>query len=88
MDAAIKTNRWLFLKITSKLHVVDFPGSNSLEQHAKTFSICGAMNNLVVVVLPFTGDVSQMVSQEVARVYEVMAGSEYSRVIICINKVR
>jgi hypothetical protein len=34
-----------------------FSGSNSLDNHAKTFSICGAMNNMIILVIPFTGDV-------------------------------
>ena len=54
------------------MNVIDFPGSNSLDYHAKTFSICGAMNNLIVVILPFTGDVSALVSEEVAKVFQVI----------------
>ena len=55
------------------MNVIDFPGSNSLDYHAKTFSICGAMNNLIVVILPFTGDVSALVSEEVAKVFQVIS---------------
>ena len=60
--------------------MVDFPGSNSLDYHAKTFSICGAMNNMIILVIPFTGDVSQLVSEEVARVFSVMKGSDATQV--------
>merc|ERR1712226_747107 len=35
---------------------------------------------------PFTGDVSDIVSRELAKVYEAMIGSESSRIIICVNK--
>jgi len=73
-------------QINRKIHVIDFPGNNSLDYYGKTFSICGAMSNLIIVVVPFTGDISEIVSKEVANVYEVMAGSESCRVIICINK--
>ena len=52
--------------------MIDFPGSNSLDYHGKTFSICGAMNNLVIVIIPFTGDVSALVSEEVAKVFQVI----------------
>ena len=62
--------------------MVDFPGSNSLDYHAKTFSICGAMNNMIILVIPFTGDVSQLVSEEVARVFSVMKGSDATQVSI------
>ena len=73
-------------QISNKVHIIDFPGSNSLDYHAKTFNICGAMNNMIIVIVPFNGDVSELVSSEVAKVFEVMAGSESSRVIVCINK--
>lgn len=73
-------------QVTKKLHIIDFPGSNSLDYHAKTFSICGAMNNMIIVLIPFTGDVSDIVSRELAKVYEAMIGSESSRIIICVNK--
>ena len=70
----------MMYEITPRLFVVDFPGSNSLDYHAKTFSICGAMNNMIILVIPFTGDVSQLVSEEVARVFAVMKGSDATQV--------
>ncbi len=73
-------------EIEKRLLVVDFPGSNSLDYHAKTFSICGAMNNLIVIVIPYTGDISELASQEVSRVFEVMAGSESTQIVLCVNK--
>lgn len=76
----------LVYEITNKLIVVDFPGSNSLDYHAKTFSICGAMNNMVIVVIPFMGDVSKIVSDEIQNVFSVMKGSESTKVLLCINK--
>ena len=63
-----------FVQLVLQVSVIDFPGSNSLDYHAKTFSICGAMNNLILVILPFTGDVSDLVSQELAKVFEVGRG--------------
>ena len=41
---------------------------------------------MIIVLLPFSGDISELVSSEVARVFEVMAGSESSRIVVCINK--
>ena len=73
-------------QITQKLLVVDFPGSNSLHNYSKTFSICGEMNNLVIVVIPFSGDVSKIISQEIAEVFRVMRGSKSIKVVLCINK--
>ena len=59
---------------------------NSLDYHAKTFSICGAMNNLLIVVIPYTGDVSEVASREIAKVFGVMAGSDSTQVVLCLNK--
>ena len=70
----------MMYEINQRLFVVDFPGSNSLDYHAKTFSICGAMNNMIILVIPFTGDVSQLISEEVARVFSVMKGSDATQV--------
>ena len=44
------------------------------------------MNNMIIVLLPFTGDISQQVSGEIEKVFEVMTGSKSSKVILCINK--
>ena len=71
----------MMYEINKKVFVIDFPGSNSLDYHAKTFSICGAMNNLIIVVIPFTGDVNQLVSEELARVFSVIKGSDATKVI-------
>ena len=76
----------MLYQITKKLLVVDFPGSNSLDNHAKTFSICGAMNNMIIVLIPFSGDVSEIYSQEIVKVFGVMKGSDSTKVILCINK--
>ena len=70
----------MMYEINQRLFVIDFPGSNSLDYHAKTFSICGAMNNMIVLVIPFTGDISKLVSEEVARVFSVMQGSDATQV--------
>ena len=80
------TKRQELYQITQKLLVVDFPGSNSLHYYSKTFSICGAMNNMIIAVIPFSGDVSEIHSQEIARVYGVMKGSKNTKIVLCINK--
>ena len=73
-------------QITRKLLVVDFPASNSLHYYSKTFSICGEINNLVIVVIPFSGDVSEILTKEIAEVFRVMRGSNSVKVVLCINK--
>jgi hypothetical protein len=38
-------------QMDERVYVVDFPGSNSLDECSKTFSICGAMNNMILVII-------------------------------------
>nr|XP_047128036.1 uncharacterized protein LOC101241641 isoform X2 [Hydra vulgaris] len=73
-------------KINKNIYVVDFPGNNSLDYHSKTFSICGSMNNLIILVTLFTGDINEMISKEIANVFKVMEGSDSTKVILCINQ--
>lgn len=73
-------------EVDQKVSVVDFPGSTSLDYHAKTFSICGAMNNLIIVVVPFTGDMNIAIAREISSVFSVMSGSASTKVLLCINK--
>ena len=80
------TDKTTLYDINEKIKVVDFPGQNSFQEHSKAFSICGAMNNITVVILPFAGDVSQLVSDELIKVYQALADSSDFRVIVCINK--
>ena len=44
------------------------------------------MNNMIIVVIPFSGDVSEIHSQEIAKVFGDMKGSNSTKVILCINK--
>jgi hypothetical protein len=73
-----------------KLHehfvVIDFPGSTSLDKHSKTFENCGAMNNFVVLVVPFLGGIDTTVTWQIAKVFSVMAGSSSTEIILCLNK--
>ena len=72
--------------ISDKIKVVDFPGDTSLANHSKAFSICGAMNNIIIVIITYQGDVSKTVSQELANIYHTMQQSRDAKIIICINK--
>ncbi len=38
-------------QMDERVYVVDFPGSNSLDECSKTFSLCGAMNNMILVII-------------------------------------
>ena len=73
-------------QITKKLVVVDFPGSNSLNYYSKKFSEFSAINNIVFVLIPFSGDVSKIYSQEIAKIFGVMKSSDSTKVVLCINK--
>ena len=76
----------MFYEVHKRVLVVDYPGTKSLDHHAETFSICGTMNNLTILVVPFTGDMNRLISDEVANVFKVSALSQSSRAILCINK--
>ena len=80
------TSKAEMYQITQKLLVVDFPGNDSLGHYSKTFSICGAMNNIIIAVIPFSGDANKNQSQEIAKIFEVKKGSKSTKVILCINK--
>ena len=41
---------------------------------------------MVIVIIPFTGDVSKAISEEVQNVFSAMRGSESTKVLLCINK--
>ncbi len=73
-------------EIEKRLTVVDYPGSNSLEHHADTFSICGAMSNLLIIVIPYTGDISKVIGDEIKLAFEVTSGAEATKMILCINQ--
>ena len=80
------TSKTTLYDINDQIKVIDFPGQNSFEEYSQAFGICGSMNNIIVVVLHFTGDVSKMVSDELKNMYSAVAESSDSRIIICINQ--
>ena len=47
-------------QVTVKILLIDFRGSNSLDYHSRTFSICGAINNMAIVVISYSGDISEI----------------------------
>ena len=53
--SSVHTDKPTIRKITETVQVVDYPGNNSLECHSRTFSICGAMNNLIVINIATSG---------------------------------
>lgn len=40
----------------------------------------------ILVVVPYTGDISRLVGEEVAKVFAVMAGSDSTHIVLCVNK--
>lgn len=82
-----KTTEPKFHEVDKKLFAVDYPGSDGLEDHARAFSNCGPMNNLVVLLVHFAGDASRTICREIANVYSAAAsGVNSSDIIICVNK--
>ena len=63
-------------QITQKVLVIEFPGNDRLCYCSKTFSVCSAINNMIIAVIPFTGDANINQSQEIAKIFEVKKGSK------------
>ena len=59
----VHTKQPEWYQITQKVLVFDFPGSNSFNNYSKSFSICGAINNMVIVAIPFSGGASKTCSE-------------------------
>ena len=51
-----------------------------------TFSVCGAMNNMIIAAIPFSGDANKNQTQEIAKIFAVKKGSKSTKVILCTNK--
>ena len=68
------------------LIIADFPGSTSLNEYARSFYECSVMNNIIVLILPFLGDVDETHSKEIADVYESTMCTEGSQIMICFNQ--
>ena len=72
--------------LQSDIYVVDYPGTNSLDSYAKSFSKCGAMNNIIVVITPDNGDIDEDVIKLLWDVSRTSYISNSSRLIVCFNK--
>ena len=74
-------------RITDKFHVVDYPGSQSIDDHAATFAQSGIMNNLIIVILRYDGQVNKALLEEVQTALSIVKMSNGSgHVMFCINK--
>ena len=72
--------------VRHSLIIADFPGSTSLNEYARSFYECSVMNNIIVLILPFLGDVDEAHSKEIADVYESTMCTEGSQIMICFNQ--
>ena len=82
-----KTKKVTVYKITEKFHVVDYPGSQGIDHHTTMFAQCGIINNLIIVVLRYDGEVDNTLLKEVETTLAVVKGSNgTARVIFCVNK--
>ena len=82
-----KTTKPNVYRITDKFHVVDYPGSQSIDDHAATFAQSGIMNNLIIVILRYDGQVNKALLEEVQTALAIVRLSNGSaQVMFCINK--
>jgi len=73
--------------ISKNIFVIDFPGSDSLEDQSQRFKEFGFMNNFFVYVIPFNGTPSQSIVANVKAAYrmEYFSGKS-AKTIFCINQ--
>ena len=67
-------------ELSERLHVVDFPGSNSLDNHSETFANCGLMNNLIILVVAYDGDITEEIGKEIANIFKTSHYSDCTKV--------
>lgn len=78
----IHTKEAVLHRITSKMTVIDFPGTSDLEQDvADTLATCGTVASLFVYVMPFSGDPSQIHVKEMQGIVPFNCP-----VLVCINQ--
>ena len=74
-------------EVHENLVVVDFPGYDGIEEHhAEAFDLCASMNNLLVLVVRFAGDVNDVAVKMVAAALRATAASSSGQVLVCMNK--
>ncbi len=74
-------------EVHSDFFIIDFPGSDGIEEHhSRAFNLLASMNNLLILVIRFDGDVNEATSRMVARALKATAGSKSARVLLCINR--
>eukprot|EP00092_Neocalanus_flemingeri_P054092 GFUD01063690.1.p1 GENE.GFUD01063690.1~~GFUD01063690.1.p1 ORF type:complete len:531 (+),score=116.79 GFUD01063690.1:144-1736(+) len=74
-------------EVADNIFAIDFPGSDSLEDHSQRFKEFGFMNNLFIYVMPYNGTPSQSLVANVRNAYRMeMVSGKASKTIFCINK--
>eukprot|EP00092_Neocalanus_flemingeri_P046452 GFUD01052255.1.p1 GENE.GFUD01052255.1~~GFUD01052255.1.p1 ORF type:complete len:677 (+),score=145.87 GFUD01052255.1:1032-3062(+) len=74
-------------EVAENIFAVDFPGSDSLEDHSQRFKEFGFMNNLFIYVMPYNGTPSQSLVANVRSAYKIeRISGKASKTIFCINK--
>ena len=73
--------------VTDNIWAIDFPGSDSLNDHTERFAGCGHMNNFFVYVMSYNGTPSTSIVENVRIAYrnQKVAGKS-ARTVFCINK--
>ena len=69
-----------------QLIIADYPGSTSIEHHAKAFSHCGSMNNLIFYLLKDTGNIDIHTKEQILKAQDIMGCTGDARIVFCINQ--
>ena len=87
MGEEIHTEEPTRCRVGEEVFAVDFPGSDSLQNHKERFADFGMLSNFFVHVQPYNGNPSEALVENVKLAYGIqrLAGSS-SKVLFCLNK--
>ena len=74
-------------EVGEKMFAIDYPGSDSLFDHAKAFMEFGFMNNMFIYVTEYRGTPNKELIENIKKAYKVekMSGNS-SRTLFCLNQ--
>ena len=73
--------------VADNIMAIDFPGTDSLQDHKGRFAECGHMNNFFVYVMPYNGTPSESLVENVRMAYSMQkVAGKSAKTVFCINK--
>ncbi len=75
------TEKAEIIPVNSVVTVVDTPGTDSVKSNSKIFAKTGSMHNLIILIVPFSGDICQIMVDTL----KLLKGTSSTRVLLCNN---